>query len=199
VPIDPQDAAHDTDPARATWGLEALDGARWVFGYGSLMWDPGFPAAERQPALLRGYHRDMCILSLRYRGTPDRPGLVLGLRLRGSCRGIAYRVEDADWPEVRAYLHQREMVTYAYRPRRVPTTLADGRRVVCHTFVADSGHRQYAGHLPNEERIRLLRQGVGPKGSARDYLASTVTHLDDLGIRDGHMHALLDAVDGAQR
>ena len=148
MPIDPQDATNDADPARARWGLDPLDGARWVFGYGSLMWDPGFPAAERQPALLRGYHRDMCILSLRYRGTPERPGLVLGLRLRGSCRGIAYRVEDADWPEARAYLHQREMVTYAYRPRRVPTTLADGRRVVCHTFVADSGHRQYAGHLP---------------------------------------------------
>jgi len=189
-------SADPTNGAPLTWGVEPVDGDRWVFGYGSLMWDPGFAHAERQPALVRGYHRDMCILSLRYRGTPEQPGLVLGLRQRGSCRGIAYRVEDHDWPEARAYLHQREMVTYAYHPRRVPARLADGRRVVCHTFVADPSHRQYAGHLPLAERLGLLRQGIGPKGSARDYLASTVAHLDDLGIRDGHMHDLLDWVDG---
>ncbi len=186
----------DEDGTAPTWGLDPVEGDRWVFGYGSLMWDPGFANAEHQPALLRGYHRDMCILSLRYRGTPDRPGLVLGLRLRGSCRGIAYRVEDAAWPAARAYLHQREMITYAYRPHRLPATLADGRRVLCHTFVADPLHRQYAGHLALAERLRLLRQGVGPRGSARDYLASTVEHLDALGIRDGHMHDLLDWVDG---
>jgi cation transport protein ChaC len=161
------------------------------------MWHPGFPHRERRPALLRGYHRDMCILSLRYRGTPECPGLVLGLRGRGSCRGIAYSVAPEDWPEVRDYLHEREMTTYAYIPRRVAATLDDGRRVSCHTFVADPGHRQYAGHLSPGERVRLIRQGAGPRGTARDYLASTVAHLDDLGIRDGHMHALLDAVDGS--
>lgn len=180
-----------------SWGHEPEPGERWVFGYGSLMWHPGFPHRDRQPALVRGYHRDMCILSLRYRGTPDQPGLVLGLRGRGSCRGIAYCVAPEDWPEVRAYLHEREMITYAYVPRRVPAALDDGRRVLCHTFVADPGHRQYAGNLPQVERIRLIRQGIGPRGTSRDYLASTVAHLDDLGIRDGHLHDLLDRVDGA--
>ncbi|KAA5607025.1 gamma-glutamylcyclotransferase [Roseospira marina] len=171
----------------------------WVFGYGSLMWNPGFLFEERRPALLHGYHRDMCILSLRYRGTPEKPGLVLGLRGRGSCRGIAYRVAPALWAEVSAYLHEREMTTYAYIPRCLPLRLNDGRRVEAHTYVADPGHDQYAGHFGLDERIRLLRQGVGPRGSARDYLASTVTHLDELGIRDGHMHDLLEWVDGRRR
>lgn len=176
----------------------APDGGQyWVFGYGSLMWNPGFAFEDRRPALLRGYHRDMCVLSLRYRGTPERPGLVLGLRARGSCRGIGYRVAPALWAEVSAYLHEREMATYAYIPRRLPVVLDDGRRVTAHTYVADRAHPQYAGHLCRDERIRLLRQGVGPKGSARDYLASTVAHLDDLGIRDSHMHDLLDCVDGS--
>jgi cation transport protein ChaC len=178
------------------WGNEPEAGDRWVFGYGSLMWHPGFEHQERRPALLHGYHRDMCVISLRYRGTPDRPGLVLGLRGRGSCRGIAYRVAAADWPAVRAYLHDRELGTYAYIPRRLGAVLSDGRRVSCHTFVADRAHHQYAGHLDVAERIRLIRQGCGPRGTARDYLASTVAHLDELGIRDGHLHDLLDRVDG---
>lgn len=182
-----------------TWGHEPEGGDRWVFGYGSLMWDPGFVHQERCPALVRGYHRDMCVLSLRYRGTPDAPGLVLGLRARGACRGIAYRVAEADWPAARAYLHEREMISYAYIPRRVGAVLDDGRRVLCHTFVADPRHRQYAGHLDPGARIRLIRQGVGPRGTARDYLASTVAHLDDLGIRDGHLHDLLERVERVER
>ncbi|MBB4287485.1 gamma-glutamylcyclotransferase [Roseospira goensis] len=192
----PQD--QEPSPAPATWGEEAEAGDRWVFGYGSLMWNPGFPFQERRAALLRGYHRDMCVVSLRYRGTPERPGLVLGLRGRGSCRGLAYRVAAADWRAVRDYLHEREMTTYAYRPRRVGAVLDDGRRVACHTFVADPHHPQYAGHLDLPERVRLIRQGEGPRGTARAYLASTVDHLDDLGIRDGHLHDLLDWVDGAR-
>lgn len=177
--------------------LSAADtGERWVFGYGSLMWRPGFAFVERRPALLHGYHRDMCVRSIRYRGTPEKPGLVLGLRRAGSCRGIAYRVAPADWAEVKAYLFEREMVTYAYRPRFGIVGLDDGRRVRGFTFVADPGHPQYAGDLDLRDRIGLIRQGVGPSGTARDYLANTVEHLDDLGIADSHLHRLLDWVDG---
>ena len=189
------------DPGHATSPVEdppcdAGTGERWVFGYGSLMWRPGFSFVERRSALLLGYHRDMCVRSIRYRGTPEKPGLVLGLRRAGSCRGIAYRVTAADWPAVQAYLYDREMVTYAYRPRFGAVVLDDGRRVRGYTFVADPGHPQYAGHLDVPDRISLIRQGVGPGGTARDYLASTVAHLDNLGIADGHMHRLLDWVDG---
>jgi len=172
-------------------------GDRWVFGYGSLMWRPGFTFEERQPALLHGYHRDMCVRSIRYRGTPERPGLVLGLRQSGSCRGIAYRVAAPAWRAVKAYLYEREMVTYAYRPRFGVVALDDGRRVNGYTFVADPNHPQYAGDLDLSERVALICQGVGPSGSSRDYLASTVAHLDDLGIGDSHLHRLLIWVDDA--
>lgn len=168
----------------------------WVFGYGSLMWRPGFDAIDRRPALLYGYHRDMCVRSIRYRGTPDKPGLVLGLRRGGSCRGIAYRVAGAAWTGVRAYLFEREMTTYAYQPRFGAVGLGDGHRVSGYTFVADPAHPQYAGDLDVSARIGLIRQGVGPNGTARDYLASTVDHLDELGIADSHLHCLLAWVDG---
>jgi len=169
---------------------------QWVFGYGSLMWRPGFAFAEHRPALLRGYHRDMCVLSIRYRGTPEVPGLVLGLRRGGSCRGVAFRVEASAWPVVKDYLHEREMITRSYRPRFGALDLDDGRRVRGYTFVADPGHEQYAGTLALSDRVGLIRRGQGASGTARDYLASTVEHLDVMGIGDAHLHHLLEWVDG---
>lgn len=173
--------------------LSVLDDI-WVFGYGSLMWNPGFEHREVREALLYGWHRAFCVYSHRYRGTPERPGLVLGLDRGGSCRGIAYRVSRAEAKQVLAYLWDREMVTGVYRPRVLPVRSA-GRSLPCHCFVVDRGHRQYAGRLPDTETVRLIRQGVGQGGPNRAYLANTVRHLDEIGIADGPLHRLLRLVE----
>jgi cation transport protein ChaC len=170
----------------------------WVFGYGSLMWNPGFAHAASAPALLRGYHRSFCVYSHHYRGTPDRPGLVLGLERGGACRGVAFRVAAARAAEVLAYLDAREIPHEVYRRRLVavelhPTGKA-ARRVRAHTYVVRRDHVQYAGRLPVERCVELFLQGVGRSGPAHAYLENTVTHLEDLGFRDPRLHDLLARV-----
>ena len=165
----------------------------WVFGYGSLMWNPGFPFEECCPALLRGYHRAFCVYSHHYRGTPDRPGLVLGLDRGGSCRGIAFRVADADAAAVRAYLDERELVSYAYRPKRLMINL-DDRRVRCLTFVADPQHAQYAGDIDVERAADIIVGAQGCAGLNRDYLIHTIRRLEREGFVDASLHDLLERV-----
>jgi cation transport protein ChaC len=169
----------------------------WVFAYGSLMWRPGFDYDETLPGYLFGWHRAMCILSTRYRGCPERPGLVLGLDRGGSCKGLVYRVAGSEGPSVRRYLHEREMLTGVYTPRFAPVRLVDGRRVSAYVFTARPDHRQYAGRLSLEQAAELIRQGNGSVGSSRDYLASTVAHLDALGVPDQALRQLLRLVDSA--
>lgn len=170
----------------------------WVFGYGSLMWNPGFPHLERQHAVLHGYHRRFCVLSHYYRGTPERPGLVLGLDRGGSCRGIAFKVASDDVEAVVAYLWEREMVTGVYRPSlrpiRLPAGSENGGPVTACCFLADRHHRQYCGALAPEETVAMIRSGVGIGGPNRDYLLNTVEHLRELGIHDGALSALADRV-----
>ena len=174
-----------------------MDEYFWVFAYGSLMWQPGFAYDEAVPAKLHGWHRAMCLLSLHYRGTAEAPGLVLGLDRGGSCQGIAFRTDATKGEAVRAYLHEREMITGVYRPRLAPVRLADGRRVSAYTFVARRDHPQYAGQLARPQAVALIRQGVGGKGTCRDYLATTVAHLDALHLHDENLHGLLRQVDRA--
>jgi len=163
----------------------------WVFGYGSLMWHPDFPHIETVPALLRGYHRALCVYSTRYRGTAEKPGLVLGLDRGGACRGRAFRVAAADSEAVRDYLWEREMNGYAYRPRWLPVRIPE-RTVTALAFVVDRERSaDYAGRLDDESLIERVLGGHGHRGSSLQYLESTVCHLDDLGIREGELHRLL--------
>ena len=172
------------------------DAETWVFGYGSLMWQPGFDYLERQPALLYGYHRSFCIYSEYYRGTKERRGLVLGLDRGGCCRGIGFRLPRDTAHDILDYLWDREMVTSVYAPKIVRLHLA-GRRVSGRTFVASPGHFQYAGRLPNEQIIAMIRQGVGKTGTNIAYLEATVAHLDTLGIADDPLHRLVRQVQGS--
>jgi cation transport protein ChaC len=173
-----------------------MDGNFWVFGYGSLIWRPDFAFEEAQPARLHGWHRSMCLYSTHYRGTPEVPGLVLGLDRGGSCRGLAFRIAHDQAQAVRQALHDREMVTNAYAPCLLPLRLADGRHVRGYSFPIRRDHPQYAGRLPLEQAVALIRQGVGGSGTSRDYLAATVTHLELLGLPDPSLRRLLRAVDG---
>jgi cation transport protein ChaC len=167
----------------------------WIFAYGSLMWRPGFPWIESQPALLRGHHRAFCVYSSHYRGTPERPGLVLGLDRGGACRGRAYRVAAAQGKVVTDYLHEREMITGVYQPRWLQVDVP-GRRIVAAAYLVDRSHSQYTGKLPPERVADFIRQGRGSAGSNLDYLRNTVRHLDELGIADGPLHRLLRLIDG---
>ncbi|MFQ5959201.1 MAG: gamma-glutamylcyclotransferase [Alphaproteobacteria bacterium] len=166
----------------------------WVFGYGSLMWRPEFPHRAAEPALIRGYHRAFCVRSVRYRGTRERPGLVLGLDRGGSCRGRAFRVAGPDAADVLAYLDEREMITRVYVRRIVPVELARGR-VRAYTFVVDRAHEQYAGKLSFERAAEIILNGTGAAGDNVEYLENTVAHLDELGIADGPLHVLLRLVE----
>jgi cation transport protein ChaC len=165
----------------------------WIFAYGSLMWNPGFPFREARPALLRGYHRAFCLYSHRYRGTPEKPGLVLGLDAGGACRGIAYRVAARQTDKVMDYLWKREMPHYAYELRHLRVRLT-GRVVPAYAFVVRRDHRQYAGRLSDARTAVLICQGHGSRGACTTYLENTVRHLDALGIVDRRLRNLLDRV-----
>jgi cation transport protein ChaC len=156
----------------------------WVFAYGSLMWRPDFAFAERLPALMPGWHRSLCVYSYLYRGTAERPGLVLGLAPGGSTRGIAYRVEAGAAAATLAYLRERELVHYVYRELVRPVRLADGRRVPALVYVADPHHAQYAGALDREARLAMVATCAGISGTNRDYVLNTLDHLNMLGVHD---------------
>ncbi|MEE9318596.1 MAG: gamma-glutamylcyclotransferase [Rhodospirillales bacterium] len=177
--------------------MEIPEGDIWVFGYGSLMWRPNFSHTEAQPALLRGYHRALCIYSIEYRGTRERPGLVLGLDRGGSCRGRAMKVAREHADEVIGYLHEREMINRVYKPKWLPVTLPSGK-VSAYAFVADRSHEQYTGKLADDDAVRLILQGRGKGGPCLDYLNSTLRHLDELGIPDGPLHRLVSLANEAK-
>ncbi len=160
------------------------DGDLWVFGYGSLMWRPGFTFTEHQLAAVYGYHRSLCVYSHVHRGTPEQPGLVLGLDLGGSCRGVAFRVEAALAEETIDYLRKREQVTLVYRELHLAAKLADGRKILALSYAVDRAHPQYAGRLDRADLERLVLQGKGVSGENPDYVRNTQAHLAQLGIRD---------------
>jgi cation transport protein ChaC len=170
------------------------DGELWVFGYGSLMWRPGFTYLERVPARLIGLHRSLCVFSFVHRGTPERPGLVLGLDRGGMCRGIAFRVAVAARHETVEYLRAREQVTSVYveTSRQIELEDKTRRRVRALCFIVDRSHVQYAGRLTLAESLHHVRQGHGKSGANRDYVIETVRALEALGYREGELHLLAE-------
>ncbi|MBB3976762.1 cation transport protein ChaC [Rhizobium azooxidifex] len=156
----------------------------WVFGYGSLMWNPGFEVEESRPARLHGFRRSLCVRSWVHRGTPDHPGLVLGLDRGGSCRGMAFRVSPERWGAVVDYLRERELVTHVYKERTLPVTLGDGLRKPALAYVIDRAHHQYAGALSVEEAAIAVSTAEGKSGPNTEYVTNTLAHLREMGIRD---------------
>jgi glutathione-specific gamma-glutamylcyclotransferase len=181
----------DPNPAHADQDL-------WVFAYGSLMWRPDFPFVERLQARLVGAHRALCVYSFVHRGTPERPGLVLGLDHGGTCRGIAYRVPVKERGATVAYLRAREQVTSVYRECMRPIWLKSRpeRRVQALCYMVDRGHVQYAGRLSLEQQLHHVRQGHGHSGANRDYVIATVGALEQLGYRETDLHLLAERLAG---
>ncbi|MBV9825711.1 MAG: gamma-glutamylcyclotransferase [Alphaproteobacteria bacterium] len=178
-PVDPM------PPAIAA--LRATTEPVWLFAYGSLMWNPEFEYAERRPAYLRGFHRSFCLYSRDYRGTPEQPGLVLGLDRGGSCHGIAYRLPDKQRGAVLDRIWAREMTGMVYTMRRVPVVTGEGP-IGAYACVVRRASGDYAGGLTAQEMAGLLARAQGGRGTGRDYLSNTVSHLDEMGIRDALLH-----------
>ena len=170
----------------------------WVFGYGSLIWRPGFDYLDRVPAHTIGLHRSLCVYSFDHRGTPERPGLVLGLDFGGACRGIAYRVAAVKRAATIGYLREREQTTAVYREmmRGVWLEGQPERRIEALCYVVDRGHPQYAGRLTHDRQLHVVRQGHGRSGNNRDYVLAAVKEIERQGYRDAELHLLAERLKG---
>lgn len=168
-------------------------GDLWIFGYGSLMWSPGFSFRQKAPGRVHGYHRALCILSTRYRGTRRKPGLVMGLCRGGSCWGMAFRVEAARVRSALMRLWRREMPRRVYAPRLLQVDLHSGRRVRALAFLADPAHPAYVRELDLHGRARLVAQGIGQRGRCVDYIRNTLDEMHAVGVRDPHLERILHA------
>ena len=169
----------------------------WVFGYGSLMWNPAFHFAERRAARVHGYHRQFCLWARAGRGSPTRPGLMLALETGGSCHGVAYRLHRDKVRSELDVVWRREMLTMAYRPIWVSAHTGEGiERAVA--FAANRSHERYVRGLDTGAIVGYLASGAGPLGRCRDYLLDTVRHLRELGIRDRRLEALAHAVEARE-
>src|SRR5260221_2771752 len=179
-------------PAKILSETEMSKGDLWVFGYGSLMWRPGFEFIEQVPARLIGEHRALCVYSFDHRGTPEKPGLVLGLDRGGACRGVAFRVAAKQRSDTIDYLRSREQTTHVYREVMRSVWLEDEarQRVSALAYVVDRGHIQYAGRLSLTEQVRYVRQGHGRSGNNPDYGFSTAKSIEAQGFRDPQLHQL---------
>ncbi|MEM6480823.1 MAG: gamma-glutamylcyclotransferase [Pseudomonadota bacterium] len=168
----------------------------WVFGYGSLVWNPGFEASEKVLARLTGYHRSFCMRSIHHRGTEDEPGLVLALDASPAdvCQGVAFAVSAGEEEAVLANLRERELISSAYVEKNLPLDLVDGRRVMAVTYVVDPDHVQYCGRLALEYQAQIIANAVGGRGPNDEYLYRTVDHLTELGIGDHDLEWLMHRV-----
>jgi cation transport protein ChaC len=168
----------------------------WVFGYGSLIWRPGFDFEDKRLATLAGYRRAFCMASIMYRGTPEAPGLVLALDrdAAGSCRGVAYRVPGRAAAATLDYLRARELVSYAYDETRLPVRLDGGPEVEALAYVSNPDHPQYRGGLSLEAQAEVIARAEGPNGPNSDYLLNTVDSLEALGLHDPELVRLAELV-----
>lgn len=158
----------------------------WVFGYGSLLWNPGFEVAEQVIATLPGYARSFCMRSIHHRGTEENPGLVLALDEdpAHACEGVALAVRAGTEDRTLAYLRERELISSAYVERELPVDLTDGRRVTALAYVINRDHVQYCGGLPLEEQAQIMARAVGGMGPNTEYLYNTASHLAEIGLHD---------------
>lgn len=168
----------------------------WVFGYGSLLWNPGFEVAEQSVGIMSGYARSFCMRSIHHRGTVAHPGLVLALdeAPNAQCNGVALRVAPGLEAQTLEYLRERELVSSAYIEKNLEVQLADGRKVTCVTYVIDEDHDQYC-HLTLEEQAQIIARAVGGRGPNTEYLHNTASHLAEIGIKDDDLEWLSQRVD----
>ena len=162
----------------------------WVFGYGSLMWNPGFEFVEVTQAKIDNFHRSPCIYSWVHRGTRERPGIVLGLAHGGVCNGMAYRVSKKLQNKTLDYLRARELVTNVYLETTQTIALRSGEQVDAVTYIVDTQHEQYAGKLSFEKLIDQIKGASGRSGPNEGYFIDTAVQLEKMKIDDELMQRI---------
>ena len=167
----------------------------WVFGYGSLIWNPGFDHSHARPARLFGMHRSLCIYSWVHRGTQNAPGLVLGLDKGGSCYGMGFKVEGKNRESVIEYLTRRELVTNVYQEAWRRIKFSDGKTVTALTYVVDRKNPQYSGQLQVQKQIDIVSSASGASGQNREYILKTVEHLKTINIRDHNLETIARSIE----
>ncbi len=169
----------------------------WVFGYGSLLWNPGFPVAETKVARLNGWHRSFCMSSIHHRGTVEKPGLVLALDAAADafCDGLGLLVEPGHEDKTLAYLRERELISSAYLETRLSVEFHDGgTQHDVLTYVINRDHEQYCGALSLDDQAQIIARSTGGRGPNDEYLYNTAAHLAELGIGDADLEALVTQV-----
>lgn len=163
----------------------------WVFGYGSLIWNPGFDFINNLEAQLLGAHRCLCIYSHHHRGTKKNPGLVFGLRRGGSCLGMAFQIAPKNWQKTIDYLREREQVTKVYKEAMRQIVLKNGQKTCALTYLANESHAQYAGELAIGEQLSLIKNASGVGGKNIEYVINTARHLREMNIKDKRLEKLV--------
>ena len=168
----------------------------WIFGYGSLIWDPGFPVAEQVIGRVHGYHRSFCMRSIHHRGTVETPGLVLALDKSSDdwCDGVAFRVARGEEEKTLDYLRERELISSAYLEVQLNVDLQSGDQVRTTSFIIDADHDQYCGGLSLDEQARIISHSIGGRGPNWEYLYNTAQHLEELGLSDPDLNWLCGEV-----
>ena len=168
----------------------------WVFGYASLLWNPGFSVAEEKHGVLQGLHRSFCMSSIHHRGSVEEPGLVLALDAQdgSSCEGVLLRVPDEGFDDVVAALRERELISSAYVEHLLPVKIADGSEIIALAYVIDPDHEQYVAHLTLEEQAQIIAHAIGGRGPNCEYLWNTVAKLHELNVADPELDWLADRV-----
>lgn len=158
----------------------------WVFGYGSLLWNPGFEVADSVIGTLPDYARSFCMRSIHHRGTDAAPGLVLALDQQAgkACEGVALQVVAGQEAQTLEYLRERELISSAYVEKELSVQLVDGREVAAVVYVIDEAHEQYCGNLELEEQAQIIARAVGGRGPNTEYLYNTAEHLASVGLHD---------------
>ncbi len=178
---------------RAALALRPDCGDVWLFAYGSLIWNPTIHFLEKRIGAIRGYHRSFCLWTHAGRGTAAQPGLMLGLERGGSCRGVAYRIAEAQVETELEVIWRREMVTGSYAPRWVKVA-TDAGAVHALAFAINQEHPRYAGTLPEERVVEAITHASGQLGPCATYLFNTVAHLEALGIHDRRLSRIREQV-----
>lgn len=167
----------------------------WVFGYGSLLWNPGFTPKQTVKARLHDYHRSFCMLSIHHRGSEQDPGLVLALDAQagGQCTGVALEVAETEQDAVLAMLRERELISSAYYEETVNLVTDAGQTIPALAYIINPDHVQYC-QFDLERQAQIIARAVGGRGPNTEYLFNTADHLTALGIKDDDMAWLVQRV-----